>query len=56
MHGTADTILPHESSEAIYERAREPKTLRLVAGADHRFTGFGDELYQTVSGWLLDKV
>jgi uncharacterized protein len=56
VHGTADMILPHESSEAIYERAREPKTLRLVAGADHRFTGFGDELYQTVSGWLLDKV
>jgi len=56
VHGTADTILPHESSEAIYERAREPKTLRLLAGADHRFTGFGDELYQTVSGWLLDKV
>jgi len=56
VHGTADTILPHESSEAIYERAREPKTLRLLAGADHRFTGFGDELYQTVSGWLLDTV
>jgi fermentation-respiration switch protein FrsA (DUF1100 family) len=56
VHGTADTILPHESSEAIYQRAREPKTLRLLAGADHRFTGFGDELYQTVSGWLLDKV
>jgi fermentation-respiration switch protein FrsA (DUF1100 family) len=56
VHGTADTILPHESSEAIYERAREPNTLRLLAGADHRFTGFGDELYQTVSGWLLDTV
>jgi alpha/beta superfamily hydrolase len=56
VHGTADTILPQESSEAIYERAREPKTLRLFAGADHRFTGFAEELYQIVSGWLLDKV
>jgi alpha/beta superfamily hydrolase len=56
MHGTADTILSHESSEAIYERAQEPKTLKLMPGADHRFSGFGDELYQTVSDWLIEKV
>jgi alpha/beta superfamily hydrolase len=56
VHGTADTILSHESSEAIFERAQEPKTLKLIPGADHRFAGFGDELWQTVSGWLLEKV
>jgi alpha/beta superfamily hydrolase len=52
VHGTADTILPHECSERIYDRAGEPKGLKLMAGADHRFTGFGDELYAIVSDWL----
>ena len=56
VHGTADTILPHESSEAIFDRALEPKTLKLLPSADHRFTGFGDELWQIVSDWLTEKV
>ena len=56
VHGTADAILPHQSSEAIYERAQEPKTLKLVPEADHRFTGFGDELFKTVSDWLIEKI
>ena len=56
VHGTADTILSHESSEAIYERAQEPKTLKLIPGADHRFTGAGDELWQIVSDWLIERV
>src|SRR5262249_49644029 len=53
LHGTADTILPHQSSEAIYERAQEPKTLKLMPGADHRFSGFGDELFSCVKDWLI---
>ncbi len=55
IHGTADTILSHESSQAIYERAREPKTLRLFRGADHRFSEVGDELFETVKDWLLNQ-
>jgi uncharacterized protein len=56
VHGTGDVILPHQSSEAIYERAQEPRTLKLVPEADHRFTGFEDELFQTVSDWLIEKI
>ena len=52
-HGTADTILPHECSERIYERAREPRTLKLFPGVGHRFTEAADELLETVRGWLL---
>jgi uncharacterized protein len=55
VHGTADTILSHQSSEAIFERAAEPKTLNLVAGADHRFSAHGDELFELVAGWLIEK-
>jgi len=52
VHGTADTILPHQSSEAIYERAQEPKTLKLIPGADHLYSGFGDEVFDLVQKWL----
>jgi pimeloyl-ACP methyl ester carboxylesterase len=53
LHGTADTILPHECSERIYERAREPRTLKLFPGVGHRFTEAADELLETVRGWLF---
>lgn len=35
VHGTHDTILPHLASEEIFHRAKEPKELRLLAGAGH---------------------
>jgi pimeloyl-ACP methyl ester carboxylesterase len=52
VHGTGDEILPHRSSEMIYERAGEPRELMLFEDADHRFTGRGDELFALVSEWL----
>jgi alpha/beta superfamily hydrolase len=56
LHGTADTILSHECSQALYERAQEPRTLKLFPGVDHRFTQAGDELLETVREWLLSWV
>jgi alpha/beta superfamily hydrolase len=56
LHGTADTILSHECSQALYERAQEPRTLKLFPGVDHRFTQAGDELLETVRDWLLGRV
>jgi hypothetical protein len=52
IHGTADTILSHESSKLIYERAEEPKKMILLEGADHRLSGRGDELFALVDEWL----
>jgi pimeloyl-ACP methyl ester carboxylesterase len=56
LHGTADTILPHECSERLYERAQEPRTLKLFPGVGHRFTEAADELLQTVRDWILERV
>jgi hypothetical protein len=56
IHGTADTILPEQCSRMLYERAAEPKVLKLFEGADHRFTGRGDELLAIVQGWLESRV
>jgi pimeloyl-ACP methyl ester carboxylesterase len=56
LHGTADTILPHECSERLYERAQEPRTLKLFPGVGHRFTEAADELLETVRDWLVERV
>ncbi len=56
LHGTADTILPHECSERLYERAQEPKTLKLFPGVGHRFTEAANELLETVRDWLLERL
>src|SRR5205807_4169970 len=35
MHGRADSLLPYANSQQLYARAREPKELWLLDGADH---------------------
>jgi alpha-beta hydrolase superfamily lysophospholipase len=56
IHGTSDTILSHQCSEMLYERAGEPKTMKLYPGAGHILLEVGDELTELVSQWLLEKV
>jgi cephalosporin-C deacetylase-like acetyl esterase len=53
IHGTADAVLADESSRLIFERAREPKTLKLFEGADHGLSQAGDEVFQLVKQWIL---
>jgi fermentation-respiration switch protein FrsA (DUF1100 family) len=56
IHGTADTILSHQCSEMLYERAGEPKTMKLYPGAGHLLIEARKELTELVSDWLLQKV
>src|SRR6266852_6140376 len=56
FHGTADTVLPDQCSRMLYERAGEPKTLKLFEGADHRLSQVGDELFTLVEDWITTKV
>lgn len=56
IHGTADTILPDECSRILYEKAREPKTLKLFDGADHRMNPVGDELFALVQSWIASNI
>ena len=55
IHGTADSVLPDNCSRMLYERAGEPKMLKLFDGADHRLSGHGDELFTLVQGWLESR-
>jgi len=56
VHGDADTILPHESSQALYDRAGEPKTLKILTGVGHRLSEAADEVFDLVRDWLLQKI
>lgn len=56
IHGTADAVIPDESSRLIFERAGDPKTLKLFPGADHVLTQVGEELHDLVREWLIEKV
>jgi uncharacterized protein len=55
IHGTADTILSDECSRMLYERAGEPKMLKLFDGADHRLSNHGDELFTLVQDWIVSR-
>lgn len=52
IHGTADSVLSHQSSEMLYERAHEPKTIKLFPGASHGLHEVADELLATVEDWV----
>jgi hypothetical protein len=55
IHGTADSVLPDQCSRILYERAGEPKVLKLFDGADHRLSPAGDELFALVCDWIIAK-
>jgi pimeloyl-ACP methyl ester carboxylesterase len=56
IHGNADTILSHESSQALYDRASEPKTLKILPGVGHRLSEAADEVFDLVSEWILKNI
>jgi pimeloyl-ACP methyl ester carboxylesterase len=56
IHGGADLILSHESSQALYDRAGEPKTINILPGVGHGLAEARDEVFELVSDWLLRTV
>ncbi len=57
VHGTADDVVPIEESRAIFERAREPKELAELDGADHVFSE--DSLVSMIAAvkdWLAKTI
>jgi pimeloyl-ACP methyl ester carboxylesterase len=51
--GTHDVVLPHEASEDIYERARQPKRLTLLEGAGHGLMEAHDELIEMLEMFIV---
>ncbi len=53
VHGTADTILSHEASQDIYDRARQPKRLSLIEGAGHGLGEARDDLLEMLEMFIV---
>ena len=56
IHGGADTILSHESSQALYDHAGEPKTIKILPGVGHGLAEASEEVFALVSDWLSQYV
>lgn len=52
VHGSSDNVVPAWNARAIYGAAGEPKKIRIVEGADHRFTGKHLEAWACLFNWL----
>ena len=44
-----------ESSQALYDRAGEPKTIKIIPGVGHGLAEAKDEVFDLVSDWLITK-
>lgn len=56
VHGTADTVLPPQSSEYVYSLAHAPRKLVLYEDAGHGLDEVADEVSQTVSQFVLARL
>lgn len=52
IHGTADRVVPHKMSQAMYDKAKQPKELWLIQSADHY--GIWESNPETAQGRLLN--
>jgi putative redox protein len=52
IHGTADGTVPVTDAALIFETARQPKELALIAGADHRFSNHLPQVWTVFFRWL----
>jgi dipeptidyl aminopeptidase/acylaminoacyl peptidase len=57
VHGDADDVVPIEDSREIFASANEPKQLIEIPGANHVFSGAGEEpMVEAVISWLGEKL
>ena len=57
IHGDADVVIPVEDSREIYALANEPKKIIEIPGANHVFSGTGEEpVIEAVISWLGEKL
>ena len=54
VHGDEDTVLDRAASDDIFERAREPKQLVILPGADHALDSHADEVRELLTGFVSE--
>jgi alpha-beta hydrolase superfamily lysophospholipase len=55
-HGEDDEVLPYTCSITLYERARQPKSLRLYPGCRHGLDDCREQLDSDLLGWLTETL
>jgi dienelactone hydrolase len=53
VYGDNDAVTGARQSKGIFERAAEPKELRVIEGAGHSLDEATDELHEVVYQWLV---
>ncbi len=56
LSGDLDQFAPAAQLAQVAVSAAEPKTLVLLPGADHFFTGQLEPMQQALSGWLMEQL
>lgn len=52
VHGEADDVVPLSNAESIYKAAGDPKTMKIIPGADHQFKCLYHEVWAAFFTWL----
>ncbi len=52
IHGSADESVPAEDARLLYRAASEPKMLKIIEGADHRFSAHIETVWEVFFNWL----
>lgn len=56
IHGYQDEVLPPSCSIDAYNRAKDPKSLKVFPGARHVLNEVAEEVYRDVHGWVVEKL
>jgi putative redox protein len=52
VQGSLDAVVPPGDAGILYDRAGEPKELRILEGADHQFSSHYREVWELFVGWV----
>ena len=52
FHGTADRVVPISDAHLLFDSAGEPKELKVIEGADHRFSEHRGVVWEFFFSWL----
>ncbi len=52
LHGETDDTVPPADAQNIYNAAGEPKSIKIIPGADHQFSGCYHLVWQAFFYWL----
>jgi len=57
VHGDSDDVIPTDHSRLLYDKAGEPRRLRIMEGANHVFSNIRQsDLCELVSEWISKAV